>query len=61
MLLLEGGYSLQGLSEGVAESVGALIGEHPQYPNQAGLSEPLEAVAECIARVKKLHGLDDAG
>lgn len=61
MLLLEGGYSLQGLSEGVAESIGALIGEHPHHPNQSGLIEPLQAVADCIARLQKFHGLSQAG
>ncbi|KAK9828772.1 hypothetical protein WJX72_002008 [[Myrmecia] bisecta] len=59
VVLLEGGYSLQGLSEGVAESFLALLGEKPIHPHEAGRgTEPsMEVVTDAIAEVKALHGL----
>ena len=60
LLLLEGGYSLQGLSEGVAESIGAITGEAPCHVDAAGITEPLEHVAACVASLQALHGLLEA-
>ena len=61
LLLLEGGYSLQGLSEGVADSIGAITGEGPCHADAAGITEPLEDVAACVASLQALHGLLEAG
>ena len=58
VVLLEGGYDLQGLSEGVAESLLALLGDaskHPLEPVPA--PEPDEAVHDAIACIATLHGL----
>ena len=58
MLLLEGGYSFQGLSEGVCNSFQALTGGQPLHETDSSVpSEPERAVDEVINEVVALHML----
>lgn len=57
-MLMEGGYSLQGLSESVSESFLALLGEPSQHQPDTEVIEPIEAVWSQIAEIRKLHGLE---
>ena len=60
VLLLEGGYDLRGLSQGAADSFGALLGMPPAAADadeQALLPEPSEAVAKAIAAARAIHSL----
>ena len=58
MLLLEGGYSFQGLSEGVCNSFQALTGGQPlhEYDSSAPAG-PGRAVDEVIDEVVAMHKL----
>ena len=58
MILMEGGYSLQGLSESVSESFLALLGEPSYYQPDTEVVEPMDAVWKRIAEIRKLHGLE---
>ena len=58
VMLMEGGYSLQGLSESVAESFLALLGQQSFYKPDTEVVEPLDAVWSRIAEIRKLHGLE---
>ena len=58
VMLMEGGYSLQGLSESVSESFLALLGEPSHHQPDTDVVEPMDAVWERIAEVRKLHGLE---
>ena len=58
MLLLEGGYSFQGLSEGVCDSFQALTGGQPLHQIDNGApAEPGRAVDEVIDEVVTMHRL----
>ena len=60
VLLLEGGYDLRGLSQGAADSFGALLGMPPAAADadeQALLPEPADAVAKAIAEARAIHSL----
>ncbi|CAK0785473.1 hypothetical protein CVIRNUC_008682 [Coccomyxa viridis] len=57
-ILLEGGYSFQGLSEGVCNSFQALIGGKPLHDIDAhGPAEPSGAVDEVLGEVVATHKL----
>ena len=58
VILMEGGYSLQGLSESVSESFLALMGEPSCHQPDTEVIEPMEAVWKQIAEIRKLHGLE---
>ena len=58
VILMEGGYSLQGLSESVSESFLALMGEPSHHQPDTEVVEPMEAVWKRIAQIRKLHGLE---
>ena len=58
MLLLEGGYSLQGLSESVTESFLALLGAESVHEADTEVVEPLDAVWQQVNEIRKLHGLE---
>ncbi|KAK9828280.1 hypothetical protein WJX74_007101 [Apatococcus lobatus] len=60
LLLLEGGYSLQGLSEGAAESICAILGGGSCHLDQPGIQEPLDEVLACVKALQALHGLLEA-
>lgn len=56
--MLEGGYSMQGLSEGVCETFQALLKRPPLHPHDADVpSEPLQAAQLALDDVVSLHGL----
>lgn len=58
VMLLEGGYSMQGLSEGVCESFAALLGRPSIHPHDPEVpSEPLQAAQLALDDVTALHGL----
>lgn len=58
VLLLEGGYSFQGLSEGVCNSFQALTGGQPLHEvDSRADAEPGKAVDEVIDEVVALHKL----
>jgi acetoin utilization deacetylase AcuC-like enzyme len=58
VILLEGGYSMQGLSEGVCESFHALLGRLPIHAHDAEVPpEPVQDAEGALAGVKALHGL----
>ena len=58
MFLLEGGYDLTGLPEGVAESFAALVGEKSLEQKDPGLfEEPFEKAKKVIQEVKSVHQL----
>ena len=58
MILLEGGYNMQGLSEGVCEAFLALLGRPSLHPHDLVVDpEPLQAAQSALASVKSLHGL----
>jgi len=58
VMLLEGGYSMQGLSEGVCESFAALLGRPSIHPHDPEVpSEPLQAAQLALDDVTTLHGL----
>lgn len=57
-MLMEGGYSLQGLSESVSESFLALLGEPSHHQPDTEVIEPMEAAWSQIAVIRKLHGLE---
>lgn len=57
-MLLEGGYSMQGLSEGVCESFQALLKRPPLFAHDSEVSaEPLLAAQHALDEVVALHGL----
>lgn len=58
VVLMEGGYSLQGLSESVSESFLALMGQPSHHQPDTDVVEPMEAVWKRIAEIRKLHGLE---
>ena len=58
VILMEGGYSLQGLSESVSESFLALLGEPSYHQPDTEVVEPMEAVWNRIAEIRKFHGLE---
>ncbi|KAL3135763.1 hypothetical protein ABBQ32_007326 [Trebouxia sp. C0010 RCD-2024] len=58
VMLMEGGYSLQGLSESVSESFLALLGEPSHHQPDTEVIEPMEAAWSQIAVIRKLHGLE---
>jgi len=58
VMLMEGGYSLQGLSESVSESFLALLGEPSHHQPDTDVIEPMDAVWKRIAEIRKLHGLE---
>ena len=58
VMLMEGGYSLQGLSESVSESFLALMGESSHHQPDTEVIEPMETVWKRIAEIRKLHGLE---
>ena len=58
MLLLEGGYSFQGLSEGVCNSFQALTGGQPLHEvDSSAPAEPGRAADEVINEVVAIHKL----
>ncbi len=59
MLLLEGGYSFQGLSEGVCNSFQALTGGGKPLHDIAseGPGEPMHAVCDMLNEVVHIHRL----
>ena len=58
VVLLEGGYSMQGLSEGVSETFQALLNRPPLHPHDTEVSaEPLQAAQNALDEVVALHGL----
>ncbi|KAJ3703960.1 hypothetical protein LUZ61_007665 [Rhynchospora tenuis] len=61
VFFLEGGYNLQSLSNSVADTFRALLGEPslaPQFDNPAMLyEEPLNKVKQAIERAKSIHSL----
>ncbi|KAK9919048.1 hypothetical protein WJX75_008986 [Coccomyxa subellipsoidea] len=58
VVLLEGGYSMQGLSEGVCETFQALLNRPPLHPHDTEVSaEPLQAAQNALDEVVALHGL----
>ena len=58
MFLLEGGYDLTGLPEGVMESFSALVGEKSLEQKDPGLfEEPFEKAKKVIQEVKSVHQL----
>lgn len=58
VLLLEGGYSFQGLSEGVCNSFQALTGGQPLHEvDSSADAEPGRAVDEVLDEVVALHNL----
>ena len=58
VFLLEGGYSLQGLSEGVVETFLAALDLPSRHAPDAEVpEEPMAAVQETLDRVKAIHGL----
>ena len=58
VFLLEGGYDLTGLPEGVAESFAALVGEKSLEQKDPGLyEEPFEKAKKVIQEVKSVHQL----
>jgi acetoin utilization deacetylase AcuC-like enzyme len=58
VVLLEGGYSMQGLSEGVCEAFASLLGRPPIHAHDAEVpAEPLDAVQRTLDEIVALHGL----
>ena len=58
VVLLEGGYSMQGLSEGVCEAFLSLLGRPSAHPHDADVpAEPLDAGKRIIEEVVALHTL----
>ena len=58
VLLLEGGYSFQGLSEGVCNSFQALTGGQPLHEvDSSGPAEPGRAVDKVVDEVVAIHKL----
>ncbi|CAL8471589.1 g11131 [Coccomyxa elongata] len=58
VVLLEGGYSMQGLSEGVCEAFQALLGRPPLHPHDPQVPpEPLHAAKVALDDIVALHGL----
>ena len=58
MVLLEGGYSLQGLSEGVCEAFLSLLGRPSAHQHDAEVpAEPVDAGMHTIGEVAALHFL----
>jgi len=59
MMLLEGGYSFQGLSEGVCNSFQALTGGQPLHTiDSSAPAEPTRAADEVITEVAAIHNLE---
>ena len=57
-MLLEGGYSMQGLSEGVCEAFASLLGRPSIHPHDAEVpAEPLDAAERTVQEIAALHGL----
>ena len=57
-MLLEGGYSMQGLSEGTCEAFQALLGRPPLHPHDPEVPpEPLHAAKLALDDIVALHGL----
>ena len=58
-MLLEGGYSFQGLSEGVCNSFQALTGGQPLHEiDSSAPAEPVGAADEVITEVVAFHTLE---
>ena len=58
MLVLEGGYSSEGLASSVAETLLGLLGLPPVHPLDATVpAEPTAAVQQLIADLRALHKL----
>ena len=59
MLLLEGGYNFQSLSEGVCNSFQALIGGQPLHEvDSSAPAEPEKAIDDIINEVVAIHKLE---
>jgi acetoin utilization deacetylase AcuC-like enzyme len=57
-MLLEGGYSMQGLSEGVCEAFLALLGRPPARAHDPEVpEEPLQDARHALAGICSAHGL----
>jgi acetoin utilization deacetylase AcuC-like enzyme len=59
VVVLEGGYDLQGLSESVVETFLGALGRPSSHALEVDglVQEPLEAVADVLREVKRLHDL----
>ena len=58
VVLLEGGYSLRGLSESVTESFLGLLGDESLHPPDTEVVEPMDAVWQRVHEIRRLHGLE---
>ena len=58
VVLLEGGYSLRGLSESVTESFLGLLGDESLHPPDTEVVEPMDAVWQRVHDIRRLHGLE---
>ena len=58
VVLLEGGYSLRGLSESVTESFLGLLGDESLHPPDTEVVEPMDAVWQRVHDIRRMHGLE---